>query len=433
LFRLPSVRVGHREGKTVMERESGEIKIRMDDWLRFLGYYIAEGSCSEGYKISLACIDSRGEVKKMLSRLPIKFKENRHEFYTYSKQLWTYLKRYGISHTKRVPEFVKSLSKRQIKLFLEWYGKGDANFNNGFRIFYTNSKKLADDIQELLLKTGRVGVIKTRKRSGMVWIKDHWARINHPQYEVLERVEKTVSWLDKRDMEVVDYGDRVYCVTVPNHTLYVRRNGKPCFCGNTSMFWSEPNKIFNSTLKKMESVLREEKYVGYIDVNCIVNSYGIYPLEFTARFGYPTISIQQESMLAPIGEFLYELARGGKPELKVRSGLQVGVRILVPPYPFTDDKTFETNSKDAVVVFKKPNYDGVHIEDVRKINGDWVITGDSGVALIVVGCGQTMKQAKNRAYSRISNILLPNMYYRTDIGDRWEEDGDRLHTWGYLR
>jgi phosphoribosylamine--glycine ligase len=25
------------------------------------------------------------------------------------------------------------------------------------------------------------------------------------------------------------------------------------------------------------------------------------------------------------------------------------------------------------------------------------------------------------------------MYYRTDIGDRWAEDSDKLHTWGYLR
>jgi len=25
------------------------------------------------------------------------------------------------------------------------------------------------------------------------------------------------------------------------------------------------------------------------------------------------------------------------------------------------------------------------------------------------------------------------MYYRTDIGDRWFDDGDKLNTWGYLR
>jgi phosphoribosylamine--glycine ligase len=25
------------------------------------------------------------------------------------------------------------------------------------------------------------------------------------------------------------------------------------------------------------------------------------------------------------------------------------------------------------------------------------------------------------------------MYYRTDVGDRWAEDSDKLHNWGYLR
>src|SRR5437867_13252552 len=70
----------------------------------------------------------------------------------------------------------------------------------------------------------------------------------------------------------------------------------------TTMFWSEPTRLFNATLKKMETRLREERYVGYIDVNCMVNSNGFYPLEFTSRFGYPTISIQQEGMLTPIGD-----------------------------------------------------------------------------------------------------------------------------------
>ena len=53
--------------------------------------------------------------------------------------------------------------------------------------------------------------------------------------------------------------------------------------------------------------------------------------------------------------------------------------------------------------------------------------------LIVVGLGQTMKQAKSQAYSRVANIMIPGMYYRDDIGERWAEDSDRLHAWGYLR
>jgi phosphoribosylamine--glycine ligase len=200
----------------------------------------------------------------------------------------------------------------------------------------------------------------------------------------------------------------------------------------TSMFWSGPNRLFNLTLKKMEPKLAEEHYVGYIDINCIVNSNGIYPLEFTARFGYPTISIQQEGMITPIGEFLYSLASGDGTKLKTRSGFQIGLRIVVPPFPFTDKKTFELKSKDSIIFFKKPT-DGVHIEDVKLVNGEWLVTGSVGVALIVCGTGQTMKQAQNQVYSRVKNIMIPNMYYRTDIGDRWFEDSDRLHNWGYLR
>ncbi len=203
------------------------------------------------------------------------------------------------------------------------------------------------------------------------------------------------------------------------------------------MFWSGENKIFNSTLKKMEARLAEEKYVGYIDINCIVNSQGIYPLEWTSRFGYPTISIQQEGLLMPIGEFFYEMAKGTLKNFKTASGFQIGIRIVVPPFPFDDKKTFEVKSKDSVIFFKKKPLEGfpegVHIEDVKLVNGEWVVTGTSGVVLIVCGTGTTVKQAQAQAYNRIKNILIPHMYYRTDIGDRWVEDSDRLHSWGYLR
>jgi len=206
----------------------------------------------------------------------------------------------------------------------------------------------------------------------------------------------------------------------------------------TSMFWSGPNKLFNATLKKMERKLVEEGYVGYIDINCIVNNNGIYPLEFTCRFGYPTICIQMDGMINPLGEFLYELAKGEAPKLKTKSGFQVGLRLVVPPFPFNDKETFKVKSKDSVIYFKKPinsnnNMEGIHIEDVKIVNDEWVVTGTSGVVLIVCGTGQTMKQAQAQVYNRIKNINIPHMYYRDDIGDRWYEDSDKLHNWGYLR
>jgi phosphoribosylamine--glycine ligase len=127
------------------------------------------------------------------------------------------------------------------------------------------------------------------------------------------------------------------------------------------------------------------------------------------------------------------MAAGTSTKFRTRSGFQIGVRIVVPPFPFDDEKTFDAYSKNAVIVFKKPVKEEVHIEDVKQSNGQWLVAGTSGVVLVVVGYGQTMKQAQAMAYSKIKNILIPNMYYRTDIGDRWFEDSDKLHNWGYLR
>lgn len=201
----------------------------------------------------------------------------------------------------------------------------------------------------------------------------------------------------------------------------------------TSMFWSKANRLFNQTLKKMAPRLAEEGFVGYMDLNCIVNGQGIYPLEFTARFGYPTIQIQTDALAMPLADFFYDLASGSDADLKVKKGFQVGVRLVVPPYPFRDKQTFESYSKNATIVFKKPTHEGVHIEDVKLVNGEWLVTGSAGVALVVAGAGATMREARAQAYRRIENILIPNMYYRTDIGERWFEDSDKLHTWGYLR
>jgi phosphoribosylamine--glycine ligase len=217
---------------------------------------------------------------------------------------------------------------------------------------------------------------------------------------------------------------------------------KPLFPGNigpatgemgTCMYWSAPNKVFAATLAKIEKKLRDERYVGYIDVNCIVNGQGIYPLEFTSRFGYPTICIQADGIAMPMGEFLLGMAEGTLQDFKTKKGFQIGLRIVVPPFPFHDPKTFEANSKDRVIIFRKPNYEGIHIEDVRLVNGEWLITGHTGVVLVVTGQGISVKQAQQQAYQRVKNILIPNMYYRTDIGDRWFEDHDKLHSWGYLR
>jgi phosphoribosylamine---glycine ligase len=198
----------------------------------------------------------------------------------------------------------------------------------------------------------------------------------------------------------------------------------------TSAFWSKENKLFRETLARIRD--RLQGYVGYFDINCIVNARGIYPLEFTSRFGYPTINLHIEGVLSRWGEFLTALADGGPFELRTKRGFQVAVVVAVPPFPFLDPDAFRKYSEDAVVLFKKEVKEGFHPCDVKLVEGDWRLAGKSGYALVITGSGSTMEEARREAYNRIKNILIPNMFYRTDIGERWKRDGDLLLTWGYL-
>ena len=201
----------------------------------------------------------------------------------------------------------------------------------------------------------------------------------------------------------------------------------------TSMFWAGHNRLFEQTLGKLADWLAETGYVGSIDLNCIVNETGIYPLEFTPRFGYPTIAVQQAGFESPTGEFFAALARGEDPDLAVHRGYQIGVRVVLPPFPFDDEQTYDESSRNAAIVFDTESREGYHLEDVKRVDGQWRVAGENGMPLVVTGKGETMQAAREQAYDRIADVVIPNRYYRDDIGERWiAGDGDRLQAWGYL-
>lgn len=200
----------------------------------------------------------------------------------------------------------------------------------------------------------------------------------------------------------------------------------------TSMFWTNHSPIFDRTLKKFESLLAQKGFHGHIDLNCIVNGQGIYPLEFTTRFGFPQIFIQRAGLNQPMADLLYHVASGTDQDIQVKKGFQVGAFMVVPPFPYNDKKTFELFSKDAVVVFRKNAMEGIHPMHVKKVNDEWLITGTTGIAVLVSATGLTMKDTQKTLFNRIGNVIINNGYYRTDIGDRWYEDADKLWSWGLL-
>jgi phosphoribosylamine--glycine ligase len=200
----------------------------------------------------------------------------------------------------------------------------------------------------------------------------------------------------------------------------------------TSMYWSSQSVLAEKTLLKLERTLASHNFRGHLDINAIVNGHGIYPLEFTSRFGYPQVYIQKDAITEDFGHVLLDVANGSKKSLQVRKGFQVGAYMVVPPFPFNDPKSFRLFSKDSVVVFKNQSREGIHPVQVKKINDQWLVTGDSGIVVLVTGTGLTIKDAQKNMYNRMSNIIINNSYYRNDIGNRWAEDSDKLLSWGYV-
>jgi phosphoribosylamine-glycine ligase len=235
--------------------------------------------------------------------------------------------------------------------------------------FAVGSKGLADDLQELLAKCGKPSSISGSQEEGYA-LSTLPAGRGYP--------------LDEKSVARRDYSGVVWDVEVEDwHTMLVRRNGKSFFSGN-------------------------------------------------CRFGYPTISIQMEGITSEWGQFLSDIAHGNDTQLKTKKGYQVGVVVAIPPWPFEDEKAFKKYSEGATILFRRAALDGIHIGEVKLEEGDWHIAGNSGYALVVTGSGPTMSDAIAKAYQNVSNVMIPNMFYRSDIGQRWASDSDKLISWGYL-
>lgn len=139
-------------------------------------------------------------------------------------------------HKKKVPDYIKELTPRQIKIFLDSYFLGDGGSskskNTTMARYYTSSKKLADNIQELLIKTGINGRITSRIKNGGK-VRGRLIKSARPQYVVTERRTNCPS-IAPQNIKTEQFEGYVYDVTVsPFHSILVRRSGIPYWSGNS--------------------------------------------------------------------------------------------------------------------------------------------------------------------------------------------------------
>ena len=186
----------------------------------------------------------------------------------------------------------------------------------------------------------------------------------------------------------------------------------------TVVTYDRTNTFFKRTLGRMSPLLRQHGYCGYINLNTIVNADGIWPLEFTCRFGYPGYSILEPLQKTSwSGLFKTMVTRSGEP-LETRSGFSVGVVMTAPPFPYV--RTFVPAPVGLPIMFdgdlSTEDHANLHFGEMGLHDGELVTAGYHGWTMVVTGTGPSIEEAQTNAYHLARRVIIPNVRYRTDIG-----------------
>ena len=208
-------------------------KIFMDDWLEFLGYYISEGCVDvrkrlqvvggndydvSDYDVLIAQENAEGrwKIANCLSRLGFEFFDwDESQFKICTQQLAEILLPLGKSGNKYIPRELFQLSRRQLLVLFNALMMGDASEGEDCYNYYSKSKQLADDVQELAIRCGYAASVVSHA-------------MGRDFYRVNIRPIKDVNLVEP---ERFRYAGKVYCVNVTNHVVFVRRNGRAAWCG----------------------------------------------------------------------------------------------------------------------------------------------------------------------------------------------------------
>ena len=190
--------------------------------------------------------------------------------------------------------------------------------------------------------------------------------------------------------------------------------------------------IFEATLAPLEPLLRQANHVGYVNLNTIINADGIWPLEFTCRFGYPGFAVL-EPLQVPSWDQLFTamITRSGG-RFEVHPGFSLCVVLTTPPFPYSRHEV-DAEVGYPLITGAVP-IEHLHLGEVGLESGQLVTSGVYGWTAVVTGTGQTVAEAKAAAYENSREVRAPNLRYRLDIGDKLISDELRkLSDWGWLK
>lgn len=200
----------------------------------------------------------------------------------------------------------------------------------------------------------------------------------------------------------------------------------------------EDTYLFKNVLSKIKPYLQEIDFRGDIEINCIANKSGVYALEPTARIGSPIIHLHAELHLSPWGEFMKAIADGKDYKLKYKKGFGIVTLIAVPPFPYGIEQKKNLLKGTDIFLDKinKKDEESIHFEEISKRSKDsceYYISDNRGYVCYVTACHKEVSKARNKSQKIINKICIPKMFYRHDIGEKFERsDYKQLKEWGYL-
>ena len=216
--------------------------------------------------------------------------------------------------------------------------------------------------------------------------------------------------------------------------------GMTCGEAGTVCKYTKESKLAKRVMKPIEKPLKAIGHIGDIDLNCIIAKNGdVYPLEFTARPGWPFWNIAMSTNKGDPAQWMLDALRG-RDTLTVSEDHAVGVVVASGDFPSSKMAPEEVNGipiygvtgrnekyiqPQHVMVKDMPDMVGEHV----KMRPIWVTAGNYNA--VVTGRGDSVKQAAERAYGTVDELSVKDKGYRDDIGESLKKKIPELHKMGF--
>jgi len=151
-----------------------------------------------------------------------------------------------------------------------------------------------------------------------------------------------------------------------------------------------------------------------------VNEEGVWPLEFTCRFGYPGYAILDPLQETTWGELFHSMVTRSGTSFNTRKGFSAGIVMTTPPFPYARPNVDEPVGLPVLFDENLTEEERRHLHygEVAMKGGQLVTAGAYGWTMVVTGAGSSVATARDNANGLAERVVIPNARYRRDIGDR---------------